>query len=311
VTKIVERKGVPCKALEQGWRVKVWHSRRKGPAEGLKARYGRSEGTGQREIIVTRRVVYAALSEAPIQGAVCDGLGQDFGVDVDLAALEDKALKAKRRSQRRAKQTCRHKIKDAGLRSLLTGTYRENMQDYDRMRRDFAAWLRIMRREIPGFRAVYAFERQARGAWHFHCATDRLAHFYLRRGVKVKSYELARRAWRAVVGADNGNIDVDGHQKGRAKRHADQRKESLCKLAGYVSKYLTKDYDGHQLHGRNMWGSTQGLTAEPPTVLEIEDDCPLGDVIAACCVGLEGWRVATHVLLPQGAGWMLYLEPGD
>lgn len=303
---IVYRNGVPCKAVKQGWRAKIWQSKVEPPPEGCKARYGRSGGTGQRELVLTRKTVYVALAEERDPVAVADALGQDFGVDVDLEALEARAQVNRARSASRAKRTCRHKIKHAGFNSLLTGTYRENMQDYDRMRRDFAAFLRKMRQLIPGFRAVYAFERQDRGAWHFHMACDRLPVLLQHKGCKVKSYDVARTVWRSIVGADNGNIDVDGHRS-RRKAHADKRKSSLAALAGYVSKYLTKDY-GEGLHGRNMWGSTQGLTPPPAMVLELPE-CSLLDAIDCAFEVLPGHRVAIHRVSRFRDSWVLYTEP--
>lgn len=305
---IVYRNGIPCKAVKQGWKAKIWHSAGTPPPEGCKAPYGRSGGTGQRELVLSRRTVYVALTEEREPVAVADSLGRDFGVDVDLDALEQKALANRERSASRAKRNCRHKIKHAGFNSLLTGTYRENMEDFDRARRDFAAFLRKMRQVLPGFRAVYSFERQDRGAWHWHMACDRLPMLLQYKGVKVKSFDVARAVWRSVVGFNNGNVDVDGHRK-RRKAHADQRKGSLAALAGYVSKYLTKDY-GEGLYGRNMWGSTQGLTPPPAMVLELPE-CSLLDAIQCAFEVLPGHRIAVHRICRFGNSWVLYTEPDD
>lgn len=307
--KIVYRDGVPCKAVQVGWRVKRWVSEVSVPPEGAKAPYGRSGGSGQRETTISPRMIYVPLQDERIHGATCDAFGHDFDVDVDFDELERKAEAARKRSQRRAKQNCRHKVKHAGLDSLLTLTYRENMQDFDRMHRDCAAFVRIMKREIRGFRAVWAFERQDRGAWHAHLAIDRLSPHYKVRGMMVKSYELARRVWRRIVGEDGGNIDVDGH-RGKGKRHRDARQRSLAKLAGYLSKYLTKDWGDTALYGRNMWGSTQNLQAPKPQVIELPD-CSFLDAITLAFEVPDGHRVASHGLKLDRNVWWLFTEPDE
>jgi hypothetical protein len=249
-------------------------------------------------------MIYVALQEDRVDGATADGLGQEFGVDVDLEALERKAEAARAKSQRRAKTNCRWKIKHGAFSSLLTLTYHENMKDFDRMHADLAAFLRIMKREIPGFQAVWAFERQQRGAWHCHMAIHRLQPHYVRRGLKVKSWVLARMAWRRIVGEDGGNIDVDGHcGKGQGLR-----KKSLAKLAGYVSKYLTKEWDDNALFGRNMWGSTQGLRVPPSEVIELPQ-CTLLDAITVAFDVPEGHRVASHGVNVERGLWWLFTEP--
>ena len=56
------------------------------------------------------------------------------------------------------------------------------------------------------------------------------------KGVLVKSYDLLRAVWRAVVG--EGNVDVS-----RSIRHG-QRKPG--KLAAYLSKYISKGFEDGQ-----------------------------------------------------------------
>jgi len=308
VETIVYRDGVPCKAVKDGWRVQIWDSKVPAPPNGCKAPYGRSGGSGQREMSIVRRTVYCAMQEDRVDGATADALGNDFGVDVDIEALERKAERSRQQSKARAKKTCRRKIKHAAFDSMLTGTYRENMTDFDRMRDDFAAMLRKLRKLIPGFRAVYSFETQERGAWHWHMATDRLPMFMLRKGVKIKSYDAVRAVWRSVVGVDNGNVDVDGHRSKR-KLNADQKKNSLARLASYVAKYLTKEH-GEGLYGRNMWGSTQGLTPPPAIVLELPE-CTILEALNLAFEVLPGHTIAVHRIGRYGDSWVLHTEPGS
>ena len=64
-------------------------------------------------------------------------------------------------------------------------------------------------------------------------AVQRVQSHYLHRGVLVKSYDLLRAVWRAVVG--EGNVDIS-----KARRHSQR---NISKLASYLSKYLSKTFD--------------------------------------------------------------------
>lgn len=288
---IVRHKGYWCKIVEQGWKVKTWQS----------------PETGQNETIAWRKRLYVPLDDIDNPDTHAHEVDQS-GTVLEQEQAELARQRSLERSARRAQRTCRHKIKSAGLGSLLTLTYRENMESYDRMRSDFAAFLRKVRRLIPGFRAVYAFERQTRGAYHCHAAVDKLPPWFIVDGGRVRSFDLLRRYWREVVGKDNGNIDVDGHRKtrhglpGKFRTH-----ESLAKLAGYVSKYLTKDY--HEgIAGRNRWGSTQGIEVPPAVVVELPE-CSLLDVIGLCFQVPEGHRLVQHRIGDFSRLYVLFTEP--
>lgn len=294
MSQYVVHKGVYCQVFEDGWRVKEWQS----------------ADTGQKEMMAWKRRVYVPLAD-------WDDPGVHAGPDVDQSDTElekqreeERKKRAAEKSAARAKRTCRHRIKSAGASSLLTCTYRENMIDFDRARRDWAAYLRKLRRAIPGFRAVYAFEQQDRGAWHVHAAIDKLPKHLDTIDGRVRSWDYLRRLWHSVVGKDNGNIDVDGHLK---TRHGVPGKfraaESLAKLAGYVSKYLTKDHETG-IPGRNRWGSTQGIEVSKPIVFDMPE-MPLADLVGIAFEVPDGHRVVRHTIGQFGKFWVLYTEPGE
>lgn len=295
----VVKNGLHCEVFEQGWNYKVWESKE----------------TGQVEHRLWPRLVYVPMGDPddPADADVwADPPIDQSGTLLEQERLEQDRLRALEKSARRAKQTCRHKIKEAGFGSLLTNTYGDNMQDFDKARRDWAAFMRKVGPHIPGFACVYAFERQGRGAWHVHAAIHTLPVFLWvptgrgkhARKVMVRSWDYLRRCWRAIVG--KGNIDVDGHRKrGRNRRGA----ESLAKLAGYVSKYLTKDHaDGPQ--GRNRWGSTQGIQPPKPRVIKLPH-MPLLEAIGLAFHLPDGHRIVHHKISRFGDSWMLYTEPGE
>ncbi|WP_382160369.1 hypothetical protein [Hydrogenophaga sp. ANAO-22] len=302
----VVKNGLHCEVFESGWNYKVWESKR----------------TGQLEHKLWPRLVYRPMGDPddPADADVWADKPFEWHAPViwtmqDQEALDRKRLLALEKSARRAKQQCTHKIKHAGFQSLLTCTYGENMQDFDRMRRDWAAFMRKVSPHIPDFACVFAFERQKRGAWHTHAAIRKLPVFLWvpegrgkhARKVMVRSWDYLRRCWRAIVGA--GNIDVDGHRKrGRFIERGRRADESLCRLAGYVSKYLTKDHaEGPE--GRNRWGSTQGLKPPRPRVLSLPP-MSLIDAMDLAFHVPEGHRVARHCVWGFGKFWCLYTEPG-
>lgn len=308
----VAYRGVWCQVIEHGWRVKEWVS----------------PHTGQREVMAWKKRAFIPQGPIPVGDAqdVDDPIFAPPPIDQSGTLLEQERLERQRERNReksasRAKRICRHKIKHAGLSSLLTCTYRENQTDFDRVRSDWAAMLRKLTVVMPGFRAVYAFEKQERGAWHVHAAIDKLpTHFNVRVRdsfhrnkwvtVRVRSFDYLRRVWRSIVGADNGNIDVDGH---RRTRHGLQGKyrsgESLAKLAGYVSKYLTKDH-AQGPEGRNRWGSTQGMGHPPAHVFDMPE-MPLHELIECAFHVPDGHRIVRHRVAQFGKFWALYSEPGE
>jgi hypothetical protein len=107
------------------------------------------------------------------------------------------------------------------------------MTDRAQIARDFDVFMKRIRRIFPRFEYVCVFEEQKRGAWHAHIAVQRVQSHYLHKGTLVKSYDLLRAVWRAVVG--QGNVDIS-----KARRHSQR---NIARLASYLSKYLSKTFD--------------------------------------------------------------------
>lgn len=139
------------------------------------------------------------------------------------------------RAARRAKSEVRRRCKAMGLDSLLTLTYRANQQDEELCKLHLKEFVRRLRRLVPGFAYVAAFERQKRGAWHVHLAVHRIQSHFMQSGVRVKSFDLVRSVWRSVVGDLGGNIDIQRKRRSSAKTGA--------QLAAYLSKYMTKGHE--------------------------------------------------------------------
>ena len=115
---------------------------------------------------------------------------------------------------------------------MLTLTYRENMMD-----RAHGARISHLHEAHPSHLSWLRVRVRLRGteAWCMACPSGRAAcpESLLAQGVLVKSYDLLRAVWRAVVG--QGNVDIS-----RARRHSQR---NIAKLAAYLSKYLSKTFD--------------------------------------------------------------------
>jgi len=211
-------------------------------------------GNGHKEAVITRQVVWEELRRATVD-------------ELEMWAREREESEEERRqanllrAARRAKTQVRRRVKALGLDALLTLTYRENQQDLPLCKQHMKEFVRRMRRLLPGFVYVAAFERQKRGAWHVHMAIHRLPTALPHAGVKVKSFNVVRAVWRAVVGELGGNIDQQ-----RRKRWSQQ---SSGKLAAYLSKYMLKAFaEGDDWS--NRYSGSHGIELPDPVVVRFK-----------------------------------------
>ena len=280
---MVKHKGIWCEKIQDGVKVRM-----------------QTFDNGQRETLIQPRYLFVPTVDSDNPDCRVDEADQS-GTLLEQEQLEERAKRARWKSGQRAKRNCRWKIKQAGFNEMLTITYRQNQTDLALCRKHFAAWLRKMRRAIPGFRGVWGFERQGRGAWHVHVACDRLPVLMQFRGAKVLSWKVGTALWRDVVGANNGLCFVGG-KDGRFNRY-----RSPAKIAGYVSKYLTKDHENGEF-GSRMWDSTRGLTPPPAMTLHFPG-VSMADAIGMAFELPQGHVVVQHLCNKLNTMWMLYSEP--
>ena len=171
-----------------------------------------------------------------------------------LERLTQNRDKAGRRARTKVRRLCLSKYLDC----MLTLTYRENMVDRDRCKRDLDVFLKRLRRVLPTFQYIAVLERQERGAWHVHIACHRVQSHYMHKGMLVKSFDLLRALWRAVVGTDNGTVNVS-KRKGRP---------SPRKVAMYLAKYIGKDL-GEDLRKWENSYSASGRALPQPIVVRV------------------------------------------
>lgn len=216
-----------------------------------------------------------------------------------ILAAQERDEKNKERSARRAKTKVRRLCKAMGVDALLTLTYRENQQDLEVTKKHMKEFVRRVRRLVPGFAYVAAFERQKRGAWHIHMGIHALPFNLPWAGVKVKSYSVIRAVWRAVVGDLGGNID-----QARKKRYS---RKTPAKMASYISKYILKAFEDGEEHSNRYSASACTL---PPAVRMYFQSASMAELIALVYSEIgEGAALTSPWLSSFGDRFFLVAEP--
>lgn len=154
----------------------------------------------------------------------------------------------KLRSVRRARQGVRWMVQRLQADHMLTLTYRENMQDIDRLKIDFDHFRRLVQARYPDWKYVAIREKQERGAYHLHIALK-----------GFQNINFLRTCWHTVLGCLGktgqhalGNIDVT-RPKGQSKSTYYQWRQD--RLAAYMTKYLHKEFDTLEHHSKRYWAS--------------------------------------------------------
>lgn len=217
--------------------------------------------------------------------------------DPDWVAEREQAHRE--RAARRAKTKVRRLCKVMGADALLTLTYRENQQDLELTKKHMKEFVRRIRRLVPGFAYVAAFERQKRGAWHVHMAIHALPFNLPWAGVKVKSYSVIRAVWRSVVGDLGGNID-----QARKKRYS---RKTPAKMASYISKYILKAFEEGEDYSNRYSASACTL---PPSVRLRFESASLSELIGLVYseMGCQG-TLTSPWLSSFGDRFFLVAEP--
>ncbi|VVE52941.1 bacteriophage-related protein [Pandoraea aquatica] len=208
---------------------------------------GRNFGGGQVEVTVTRFDRYIGAQALHAMPRAKRGESENS---------EDNQMASAQRAKRQVRLRC----KAIGADRMITVTYRENMQDKERLKRHFDA-LRRRLNKIQDFQYVAVPERQKRGAWHLHIAVK-----------GRQNYRVLRAIWISIVGEDNGNVNVRNPFRRNGQQH---------KLAAYLGKYLTKDFAEHKMNEKRYW-SSRGITIpERHPIDHILSDDPVKAIVTA------------------------------
>lgn len=224
----------------------------------------------------------------------------------DAEWLAEQKLKALRSSARRAKTKCRQFIISEGFDEMLTLTYRENQPDRDLCKKHFGIWQKRMKRALGDFRFCASFEVQERGSMHVHCATHKLPQHAQYKGTKIKAWQVGTRIWRDIVGADNGLCFVGGKPSRWGK--GPRKNMSLAKMAGYVSKYILKDFETAPDES-NRYSRSNGQVIAEIHICRLNGS--LVDIVAACFQCDDGDVIVSHRVSYFKESWWLCTEKAD
>lgn len=218
---------------------------------------------------------------------------------------EQRRLRCQKVAANRAKTICRRKIKASNFREMLTGTYRENQTDGELFKLHLSKFIDAIRYVLPKVQYCVAFEKQERGAWHFHMATNKLPRFVRYKGEKIEGWLLPTMIWRGIVGADNGLVFVGGKPRwGSARR----RNQSIAKIASYVSKYILEDSENTPFGEKRYWSSRSIEPMPKPTHFTLHGRA-VEELVSAIFECPPGHAVVSHRIGRWGDSYWLCTEP--
>jgi hypothetical protein len=203
-----------------------------------------SEGTGEGLVVVQERArttKEAFRSEERI-------VNWETGEIIESAAPEEpneeeKERNNRQRAERRAKKLFRHYVVRNWLVRMWTMTYEIAEWDRGKVVADMNGFLQRLRVELGElFPAAYVLELHPGGhGWHAHLALERRF---------IHKHRLQILWSHGIVQFSDGNKGVRKEQGGRAKARV---------VARYMSKYLTKEFQGEHPMGEHRYEVTQGF----------------------------------------------------
>jgi len=213
---------------------------------GTEANYRLTIRTFPDTIEVTARPVNHQLELARSRSCGVRGTTYQTELPEEERALKDEENLT--RSIRRAKTAVRWLVQRGQFDHMLTLTYRENMQDIDKLKHDFDLFRRLVTARYPDWKYVATREQQERGAWHMHLAV---------KGHQDIKY--LRTCWYKVLGCLGAvGIDVLGQVNVMPPRKRFGEAGKLWKsnrLASYLTKYIDKGFDLLEHASKRYWAS--------------------------------------------------------
>ena len=192
--------------------------------------------------------------------------------DEKLTEEENEYLREDREeeSRLRAKGAVRRRLLTIGADHLLTLTYRDNVTEVAKAEEDLRQFLKLVRERYPEYPYVAVWERQKRGAIHWHLGVP-----------GFQDVRFLRKCWRKVVGHDNGNIDVTPP---RGKRSV------YASLASYIAKYILKGQEERR-RGQHRYRCSVGIVVHKEVyrlgAISLEEAIEIGKDLVRDLLGVE------------------------
>lgn len=216
-----------------------------------------------------------------------------------LAEMEYRASANEDRSCRRSRTKVRRLAKFKRLDTMLTLTYQHNQVDRSLAQLHLAAFVRRVKKVVPGFEYIAVPELQVRGAFHWHLAVRQLSSGYWVKGVYVHSWKLFRAIWRSVI-KGGGNIDVQARGKPGRGVH---------KLSAYLTKYITKGFSTGAKGENRYQASGHAL----PASVRLDLSCIGQSAVAALVLTIAPEWLAGHLHVSPplaSGGYFICITPG-
>lgn len=193
----------------------------------------------------------------------------------DAVEQEERDIENRERAAKRARQNVRLKVKSLFADHLLTFNYRAAVFDRETVARDWKEFVRLFRVRYPLWSYVAVLEKhdsektseEKRGSYHIHVAVKG------RQDIKwlLRCWLLAIGQSRDDVAAwlnsgkplgekSMGNVDVQGPEKRWGSK---VQNWNAGKLAGYLTKYIGKEFTACVMHAKKYWHS---LIVQKPVV---------------------------------------------
>lgn len=172
---------------------------------------------------------------------------------------EERDTENRQRATKRARQNVRHLVKCIFADHMLTFSYRENVIDRDRVASDWKECVRLFRTRYPEWQYLAVLEKQERGSYHMHVA--------------VKGKQDIRwllRCWLWAIGQSSEDVSdwlIHGVKLGEKslgsvnveppkRRWGGMSKQwKRDKLAGYLTKYIGKEFEESEKGCKKYWQS--------------------------------------------------------
>lgn len=171
----------------------------------------------------------------------------------------ERDVENRQRAAKRAKQNVRHLVKSVFADHMLTFSWRENMIDRARAAVEWKEFVRLFRVRYPDWQYLAVLEKQERGALHIHVAVH-----------GKQDIRWLLRCWLLAIGQAPSDVSawlVDGVKLAERslgavnveppkKRWGGASKQwKRDKLAGYLTKYIGKEFEEAEKHAKKYWHS--------------------------------------------------------
>lgn len=172
-------------------------------------------------------------------------------------AERDKENRA--RATKLARQKVRYLVKSIAADHMLTFSYRDNVTDRAKVAADWKACVRRFKKRYPDWRYVTVRESQERGSFHLHVAVS-----------GRQDIRWLLRCWLLSIGQPESDVNswiVDGVKLGEkslgavnvqapSRRFSGSQKQwKRDKLAGYLTKYIGKEFEESEKFSKKYWHS--------------------------------------------------------